>query len=76
MSKLTTLEDHNKVKYFDQVKAIATFGSPIYYRNGIQCPKCGEELVDSHGHTILFSQIPQYSIKCVKGGCGFTGLRY
>jgi hypothetical protein len=76
MASLVSLEEHNRVKYLDQVKAIATFGVPIYYRNGIQCPKCGEELVDSQGPVTMFARVPQYAVKCISERCGFSGLRY
>ncbi len=43
-------------------------------KNGIECPKCGEELIDSNPETTLMSYPPQKEIQCLK--CDFKGTRY
>lgn len=42
-------------------------------RNGIACPKCGEELCDSQPSIILASYPPKKNVHCSK--CGFVGYR-
>ena len=44
--------------------------------NGIACPKCGFELMDTHPNQILTSHPPQKTIGCVNIECGYTGMRY
>ena len=44
------------------------------HRNGIACPKCGAELVDSCPDVVLTSCPAQYQINCVE--CNFTGTRF
>ncbi len=41
--------------------------------NGIACPECGEELVDSSPDCELTSSPPMKDVKCP--GCGWAGLR-
>ena len=41
--------------------------------NGIACPSCGQELVDSHRHLILNSSPPQKGIHCQS--CDYRGYR-
>ena len=41
--------------------------------NGIACPECGKELVDSSPNLILTSNPPQTSTACPE--CGYTGRR-
>ena len=42
-------------------------------KNGIACPKCGEELVDTNPCVTLSSNPPQKNVGCVK--CGYQGFR-
>ena len=42
--------------------------------NGIACPKCGEELMDTNPMITLTSHPPQKSTKCSK--CDYYGYRY
>ncbi len=43
--------------------------------NGIACPKCGEELYDSSGNTILASIPPKKEVACTNKECSYTGCR-
>ena len=57
---LKSLQDHNREK-------TAAYGSvmPIYPRpNGIACPKCGKEMVDTDG-MIRTSIPPKTQVACV-----------
>ena len=42
--------------------------------NGIACPECQCELMDSNPSICLTSCPPQYSVHCPS--CGYTGTRY
>jgi DNA-directed RNA polymerase subunit RPC12/RpoP len=42
-------------------------------KNGIACPECGGELVDSEPNTTLTSNPPQKRIHCP--ACSYSGLR-
>lgn len=68
MKKLKTLEEHNKhhspLYSFDLSKPI---------KNGIACPKCGEELIDSNPMAVLCSNPPKKNIKCES--CDYSGYR-
>jgi ribosomal protein S27E len=65
---METLEDHENRKR----KAFQQFNnSPVL--NGIECPKCGEELYDSTPNTILASYPPQKNVHC--HNCGYVGYR-
>lgn len=64
---MKTLEEHNR-------EAIARFSQQVYEaRNGIKCPKCGEELFDDLTR-VLTSNPPQTPVFCKK--CGYTGSRF
>jgi hypothetical protein len=41
-------------------------------KNGIACPKCGEEMYDTNPNMILTSNPPKKSVHCK---CGFSGYR-
>jgi hypothetical protein len=66
-NKLKTLEEHNKL--------FQEYYNPKMLKNGIACPECGEELVDSNPLETLMSFPPQKSIHCIKDGCGYKGYR-
>jgi len=42
--------------------------------NGIKCPKCGEELMDTYPNIILTSDPPQKNVHCPK--CDHKGYRF
>jgi len=42
--------------------------------NGIECPKCKEELMDSNPMMTLTSNPPQKNVHCPK--CEYSGYRY
>jgi ribosomal protein S27AE len=69
MSKtLKTLEEFNT-----QRRSGYRFPDSTPKPNGIACPKCGEELVDSQPNVTLTSMPPQKNIHCPK--CDYTGFR-
>lgn len=70
MKTLKTLEESNTQnrKYFYQMSD----NSPKL--NGIACPKCGAELLDSTPDIVLTSYPPQFNIHCSK--CDYKGYRY
>lgn len=47
--------------------------SPGPVLNGIACPECGKELVDSQPNAELTSYPPQKNVKCPS--CGWKGYR-
>jgi hypothetical protein len=51
----------------------SNFDSNAPVKNGIECPKCGAELLDSSPRYILTSNPPKKNIHCEK--CDFTGYR-
>jgi hypothetical protein len=62
--KLKTLEQHEWLS------------RPYYERpllNGIACPKCGHELLDSNPGVLLLSKPPQLNIHC--SSCPYKGTR-
>jgi uncharacterized protein with PIN domain len=69
--KLKTLSEHNSRS--------STFHSVLLQQkpipNGIACPKCGEELLDTKPNEILTSIPPQKSIRCANKECNFVGYR-
>ena len=66
---MKSLEQHNKevIEYFYEMN------KPYPRKNGIACPKCGEELLDSDGR-FLASHPPQRNVHCPK--CDYRGYRY
>ena len=62
---LETLEEHNW-------RAISFSSGPV--KNGIACPDCGSEMIDSNPLICLTSHPPQYRIHC--SACGYTGTRF
>jgi C4-type Zn-finger protein len=43
--------------------------------NGIACPKCGEELLDTQPNVTLTSMPPQKNVGCSSEKCDYTGYR-
>lgn len=69
--KLISLEKHNSTSSTFQLGLIGQ--KPIL--NGIACPKCGEELFDTHPNVTLTSMPPQKNIGCSNEKCDYTGYR-
>lgn len=62
---LVSLADFNTVK--------RTQHQYIDVPNGIACPTCGNELVDSDKRCVLASDPPKLNIKCLN--CNYSGYR-
>ena len=71
MKKLKTLEEHNKLRFESLNEVWSMYGNPR--KNRIECPKCGEELLDSTPNIILTSNPPKLNIHCEK--CNYRGYR-
>lgn len=65
--KLQTLEEFNQ----EQLKRYFKDKHPVK-KNGIACPECGEELMDTNPSFRLLSYPPQTSVHCI---CGYKGHR-
>ena len=63
-----SLEDHNR----SRAQQIGQFGSTLI-PNGIACPECGRELVDSTPNMVLATWPAQYRVHCPS--CNYTGTR-
>jgi len=70
MKKIKSLEESNSNnrKYFQEMND----NSPK--PNGISCPRCGNELLDSTPNIVLTSYPPQLNVHCPK--CDYRGYRY
>ena len=67
--ELKSLDAHNK----DMSKiyvGISTYPRP----NGIACPECGRELMDTNA-VVLDSYPPQKNVHCSSSNCDFCGYR-
>lgn len=62
---MISLEEHNRIRH--------SFHSNDPIKNGIACPKCGNELLDSNPMMTLTSYPPQKSTHC--NSCDYTGYR-
>lgn len=60
---------------FNSARASAHFAAnePSPRPNGIACPSCGAELLDSSPMVTLTSYPPQKNVHC--GNCDYRGLR-
>ena len=69
--KLKNLFEHNNMS--------STFHSGLFGQspvlNGIACPKCGEELLDTHPNQTLASMPPKKNVGCSSDKCDYTGYR-
>lgn len=70
MAKLKSLDEHNSNARKIHWKINDNSSRPT---NGIACPKCGEELLDSNPMMTLTSNPPQKNVKCSK--CDYVGYR-
>jgi len=63
------------MKTLDQfnVERIEFWQSNKTEKNGIACPLCGKELIDSADGIVLTSSPPKVAIRCLS--CHFKGLR-
>lgn len=68
--KLISLISHNVLILS---KGALDFTSPRL--NGIACPKCGKELLDTKPNEMLASMPPKKSISCSSKKCDYTGYR-
>ena len=66
--KLKTLDEHNSKAWSTQVSMLSNEPKA----NGIACPKCGNELMDSNPNATLTSYPPQKNVHC---DCGYKGYR-
>ena len=64
--KLKTLDEHNKQRWPEP-----RTNEPV--KNGIACPKCSDELLDSSPLVTLTSWPPQKNVHC--DNCGYAGYR-
>ena len=67
--KLKSLEDYNT----QQREYHFNISSDKPVLNGIACPKCGEEMMDSNPMVVLTSYPPQKNVNCSK--CDYVGYR-
>jgi predicted RNA-binding Zn-ribbon protein involved in translation (DUF1610 family) len=69
MRKLKSLEENNK----EVTNLFYKLNDNSPRPNGIACPECGEELLDSEPNVVLLSNPVRYNIHCPK--CGYAGYR-
>lgn len=69
--KLKSLQEHNTMSTTFH-KGLLQQG-PIL--NGIACPKCGEELLDTQPSVTLTSIPPQKNVGCSNKNCDYNGYR-
>lgn len=66
---METLEDYNRRRRQEQHYTDSSQPRP----NGIACPQCGAEMLDSRPGETLTSNPPQKNVHCPK--CGYAGYR-
>ncbi len=66
---MMTLEQYNEMRRM----AYLRMNGESPKGNGIQCPKCNSELLDSNPMLVLTSNPPQKNVHCEK--CGYRGYR-
>jgi len=66
---LTPLDEHNENSRTLRMNYFSNEPRP----NGIACPKCGAEMVDSNPMSVLTSMPPQKNVSCPE--CKYTGYR-
>jgi hypothetical protein len=67
---LKSLKDHNKERLESYWRDMGD-DSPV--PNGISCPECEKELMDTNPLTVLLTYPPKKSIHCES--CGYKGYR-
>ena len=67
--KLKSLDEHNSNSWSNYSSMFENSPKP----NGIACPKCGEELMDSQPMVTLTFNPPKKDIHCPS--CGYVGYR-
>lgn len=70
MKKLKSLDSHNA-----QASASHSFCYDTPVKNGIACPKCGQELYDTNPMMTLTSNPPKKNIACKADNCDYSGYR-
>lgn len=68
---LKSLDDHNK----EAADAYSRWHDNSPRFNGIACPDCGNQLMDSSPNLVLTSIPPQTYVHCPYGNCGYKGTR-
>lgn len=68
--KLKSLKEHND----EAMRNAYAFSSNTPKLNGIECPECGEELMDSNPMMTLTSFPAQKEVRCSK--CDYKGYRF
>jgi len=69
--QLKTLEENNALAFSG---TRVDFNSPKL--NGIACPKCGSELLDSQPNVTFTSNPAQKKTKCSSEKCDYNGYRF
>jgi hypothetical protein len=44
-------------------------------RNGLPCPNCGCELIDTHPNVTVTAVSPNKTVSCSRQNCGYSGYR-
>ena len=71
MTKLINLDEYNELRRAARQYGMINRNKPK--PNGIACPKCGEEMMDSNPSVSLASNPPQKNIHCPK--CNYKDFR-
>jgi hypothetical protein len=69
--KLKSLVEHNSMSTTFHLGML----NPKPIPNGIACPKCGEELLDTKPNETLASMPPQKNVGCSSKKCDYIGYR-
>lgn len=69
--KLKSLDEHNSTSW---AKSAHNLHSPV--PNGLACPKCKKELMDSNPMVTLTSWPAQKNIHCINEDCDYVGFRF
>lgn len=69
--KLKSLIEHNSMSTTFHLGML----NPKPIPNGIACPKCGEELLDTKPNETLASMPPQKNVGCSSKKCDYIGYR-
>jgi C4-type Zn-finger protein len=69
--KLKSLVEYNSMSITFHLAMLSPKPTP----NGIACPKCGEELLDTQPNVTLTSMPPQKNVGCSSKKCDYIGYR-